>query len=622
MEEHKLWFSVIKSFNEKNNELSNYFYNNGNNKEEYSIFSKAIKNEESFKQFWQEENYKLFTNDFQSFKKVFFNLRKIICDKFITDHVLYDQPLNQENLYEIEEFQTLELDEPLLQNTENEIVLTTEEMNLKYKKLLDLVKVEHVVIKKPVEKKEKIMIDQDTLNDSFKQVLRLLSDHESAWPFQQPVSLEEAEDYYDVIKNPMDFKTMKSNIQKSRYHSKEEIVSDLILIWENCKQFNERKSIYYKCAETMNSYMESILYLIPEQPFKEIIEEQVIEIKQDVEMKEPDLSPEEQFKLEKEFCDKIKEIDEKKKIKKNLDYFNREDYWNLTTKLERIYFIKKRNEEMKKPFSEREALKRTGDEMSFYYFKKHGIELDFEIENENKIEYKIKKEKPISYPEYFNLMNFIPETTFEKKIDILKENDGGINFNKILKNEQIEMIDDVIHHEENLKFNPLGENNKISENVKNLFHLRKKQKKIDFLQDEKIENDSLIVHDESSALEIIKTIIGLFLVHEGYEFTDESAIDLFTEIVNEYFKKFTKNLNTFSLLNTNRSFGFQSLMKCFGQIGIKDITELKKFNEEKVESTKRRLKKVELVLDHKENESKIKIESDELPDKKKRKLDE
>ena len=284
---------------------------------------------------------------------------------------------------------------------------------------------------------------------------------------------------------------------------------------------------------------------------------------------------------------------------------------------------------MKKPFSEREALKRTGDEMSFFFFKKNGIDLDFEI-HENSIEYKIKKKKSISYPEYFNLMNFIPETNFEKKFDILKENDGGINFNKILKKsikqekeEEKEEEENEIFIENDLKFNPLGSNNNVTENVKRLFHLRKKQKKIDFLEEEKIENDSLIIQDENASLNIIKTIIGLFLIHEGYEFTDENAIHLLTEVVNDFFKKFVKNLNTYSLLNTNRSFGFQTLMKCFNQIGIKDISDLKKSNEDKIESTKRRLKKVENFLNQNEDSIKMK-ETDEnlndLPEKKKRKL--
>jgi uncharacterized surface protein with fasciclin (FAS1) repeats len=132
-EEHKLWFSVVKQLNQNNNELTNYFYNNGKNSEEFSIFTKLIKNEDSFKQFWQEQNYKLFTNDIASFQKVFFNLRKILCDTYITDHVLFNKPLSSEHLYQIEEFQTLELDEEILKNENGH--LTKEEMQLKDKKV-------------------------------------------------------------------------------------------------------------------------------------------------------------------------------------------------------------------------------------------------------------------------------------------------------------------------------------------------------------------------------------------------------------------------------------------------------------------------------------------------------
>jgi histone acetyltransferase len=101
------------------------------------------------------------------------------------------------------------------------------------------VKVEHIPEKVEPEKK-KVFIDQTTMNHAYSQVLSLLYDNESSWPFHQPVSLEEAEDYYDIIKNPMDFSTMKNKISNSRYTSKEQFVTDLILIWENCKSFNDK----------------------------------------------------------------------------------------------------------------------------------------------------------------------------------------------------------------------------------------------------------------------------------------------------------------------------------------------------------------------------------------------
>jgi uncharacterized surface protein with fasciclin (FAS1) repeats len=99
----------------------------------FQIFNKVIKNEDSFKQFWQEQNYKLFTNDTASFQKVFFNLRKTLCDTYITDHVIFNKPLSSEHLNQIEEFQTLELDKEKLKNENGH--LTKEEMQLKDKKV-------------------------------------------------------------------------------------------------------------------------------------------------------------------------------------------------------------------------------------------------------------------------------------------------------------------------------------------------------------------------------------------------------------------------------------------------------------------------------------------------------
>jgi hypothetical protein len=268
---------------------------------------------------------------------------------------------------------------------------------------------------------------------------------------------------------------------------------------------------------------------------------------------------------------------------------------------------------MKIPFLEREALVRNGDEMAFFFFQKNGIELDFQVTNQ--IEYSIVKKQKMIIPEYTSLMNFIPETLFEKKFD-LYENDGGINFSKIVKEpkEENEIETEYIH------FNPLGEVNDVSENVKKLFHLRKQKKKIQFLEDleEAPKSEKISIENEDSALDVIRPLIGLLLIHEGYEYADENAIQLLTEVVHEYFKKFTKNLNTFSALNTNRSFGFQSLLKCLHQIGVKDVSELKKFNESKTEATKRRLNKVEWYLNNRDEPSSVKDISDEIPEKKRK----
>jgi transcriptional activator SPT7 len=53
------------------------------------------------------------------------------------------------------------------------------------------------------------------------------------------------DDYPDVIKRPMDLSTLKKNLKKCVYKKRKEFISDLFLIWENCKNYNIDGSVCY-----------------------------------------------------------------------------------------------------------------------------------------------------------------------------------------------------------------------------------------------------------------------------------------------------------------------------------------------------------------------------------------
>ncbi|KAH8812429.1 Bromodomain-containing protein, partial [Xylogone sp. PMI_703] len=57
-------------------------------------------------------------------------------------------------------------------------------------------------------------------------------------PFLTRVNKRQAPDYYNFIKNPMDFGTMTKKLKELRYKSKAEFVADLDLIWNNCLKYN------------------------------------------------------------------------------------------------------------------------------------------------------------------------------------------------------------------------------------------------------------------------------------------------------------------------------------------------------------------------------------------------
>jgi histone acetyltransferase len=93
---------------------------------------------------------------------------------------------------------------------------------------------------------------------NYKQLLHLLNDlqdHQSSWPFRQPVSEDDVADYYEVIKEPMDLSTMEARLEAEQYMTPEDFIKDARLIFDNCRQFNGESSLYVKCANKLEKYM-------------------------------------------------------------------------------------------------------------------------------------------------------------------------------------------------------------------------------------------------------------------------------------------------------------------------------------------------------------------------------
>merc|ERR1711862_283136 len=56
--------------------------------------------------------------------------------------------------------------------------------------------------------------------------------------FLQPVDLKFVPDYLSVVAKPMDLTTLKSNLDRGLYKTKEEFYADAQLIWDNAMQYN------------------------------------------------------------------------------------------------------------------------------------------------------------------------------------------------------------------------------------------------------------------------------------------------------------------------------------------------------------------------------------------------
>uniref|UniRef100_A0A0N5AJC7 Bromodomain adjacent to zinc finger domain protein 1A n=1 Tax=Syphacia muris TaxID=451379 RepID=A0A0N5AJC7_9BILA len=71
---------------------------------------------------------------------------------------------------------------------------------------------------------------------SMEQLIRDAMKQESAWPFIDPVDAKE------IIKRPMDLRTMMNKIKQQLYNKPEEVVADAHLMFQNCRIYNEEGS--------------------------------------------------------------------------------------------------------------------------------------------------------------------------------------------------------------------------------------------------------------------------------------------------------------------------------------------------------------------------------------------
>jgi len=67
-----------------------------------------------------------------------------------------------------------------------------------------------------------------------------LARNQSAWIFAEPVNVDALNipDYLTIVKQPMDFGTIKTKIKEQRYGSIAEFVADMELVFYNCKLYN------------------------------------------------------------------------------------------------------------------------------------------------------------------------------------------------------------------------------------------------------------------------------------------------------------------------------------------------------------------------------------------------
>ena len=70
-------------------------------------------------------------------------------------------------------------------------------------------------------------------------------------------SLRKYPEYYETIKRPVDFTTIKNRL--NTYPTLSDVLADLRLIWENCRFYNAEGSDIYGWADTLAAVTEDLI---------------------------------------------------------------------------------------------------------------------------------------------------------------------------------------------------------------------------------------------------------------------------------------------------------------------------------------------------------------------------
>jgi histone acetyltransferase len=100
-------------------------------------------------------------------------------------------------------------------------------------------------------------------------VLEKLRAHSSAWPFQKPVSKEEAPNYDTWVKQPMDLSTIQAHLDEHKYTSLQQFEADVRLTVSNCMDYNPPGSTYTKTAIAFERFINEIFSQVRNYPYEE-----------------------------------------------------------------------------------------------------------------------------------------------------------------------------------------------------------------------------------------------------------------------------------------------------------------------------------------------------------------
>ncbi|KAK7925576.1 hypothetical protein WMY93_007886 [Mugilogobius chulae] len=90
-----------------------------------------------------------------------------------------------------------------------------------------------------------------TLSSVLESIINDMRDHPNTYPFHTPVNAKVVKDYYKIINRPMDLQTLRENVRKRLYPSREEFREAVELIVKNSATYNGAKHPITQVAQSM-----------------------------------------------------------------------------------------------------------------------------------------------------------------------------------------------------------------------------------------------------------------------------------------------------------------------------------------------------------------------------------
>ena len=108
--------------------------------------------------------------------------------------------------------------------------------------------------------REWVAATPDNLAAFMRAALNELSSSDDAWPFLEPVDARDVPDYHQIIKDPVDIRTLGSRLQSGDYYATLDMfAADVRRMFSNARIYNAADTVYAKLASKLEAAFDAAL---------------------------------------------------------------------------------------------------------------------------------------------------------------------------------------------------------------------------------------------------------------------------------------------------------------------------------------------------------------------------